>query len=119
MEALGKSRWLAVASTISWVWGVILALISISLLVPMLAGNIPATGPNLVFALTPLLLAAFAGFNGVGLRRQRKPYYVIAIVTTLAAVVLLYLLGVGLSIPGILLNIAILGVVLANTKRFS
>jgi hypothetical protein len=119
MESQGKSRWLAIVSTISWVWGAILALISISLFVPMLAGSIPATGPDLVFALTPLLLAVFAGVNGIGLRRQRKPYYVIAIVTTLATIVLLYFLRVGLSLPGIFLNICILGVVLANTKRFS
>jgi hypothetical protein len=116
----GPDPWLSIASTISWLWAALMAMVLVSLLAALPAlrqrVEVSAAVPELVGM---ALLTIGSGIGAFGLRKRKKRYRVIAAISSGAWMLVLFLARVKVSTVGILLNLAVLAIVLARWRRFS
>lgn len=101
---------LVVASGLGYAWATVILLLSIAAALAAVRGGDPVL---------PALTGALAVASGVaahGLRRARWPW--VALGASAAWIAFLVLVRLSVSLPGIAVNIAIMGLVLTNLRRF-
>lgn len=106
-----------IASTLCWLWGSLMALVSLALLVPAVAVHGVTLGPIVVPAVFMLLAAAY-GYGGYALRRQRLVGGWLA--GGAAACMAALQLRNGISRAAgvsLVVNVVIVGLVLANWRH--
>jgi hypothetical protein len=103
---------LAAASFLGYAWGAVMLALSVAVTIPALSQGPGAAGAMLV----PAVLAVASGVGAHGVRRRRWPY--VALGASAAWIAFLVLVPLKVSLLGIAVNIAILGLVLTNLRRF-
>ncbi len=96
---------------LGWLWAAVMGLLSLAALAPAVA-----QGADVARLALPLLLAAASGAGAHLLRRGRWPH--LSLGAAAAWIAFLVLVPLGVSTPGIALNVAILGLVLTSLRRF-
>ena len=105
------SNALTAAAVLAGAWGVVMLLLSVAAAIPAVA-----QGGNPAPMALPALLAVASLVSGHGIRRRRWPY--LALGAAAAWIAFLALVPLKVSVPGILLNTVIMGLVLTNLRRF-
>ncbi len=115
----GCNRWLAIASTVSWVWTVLCVLIVGSILVGLgLSGHSPG-GLVLALSVGPVVLLLIAsGASAFGIRHARKPYNWIAVVTSCAWMLWLVLTPMKVTPVGLVLQSVVFVIVAIHWRKF-
>lgn len=111
-----RPQGLSIASTLCWLWGVVLLVVGLYQIVRATAGPRSWTGPSL-YAGVLLLLGGMYVYGGYALRKQRQAG---GWVSGAAAVLMstLPLHEPAMQSPwGIVMNLAILGLILANWRH--
>jgi len=106
------NRSLAVASALGWIWAIFMALVSIAVAIPAASRS----AGEAVQMIAPALLSVASGAAAHGIRRRRWPY--LAVGASVGWVAFLAMVRLKISLPGIGLNLAILGLVLTNMRQF-
>lgn len=108
------SKWLPVASTILWVWAALTLAIGIAITYPVVVYG-PGVPPALyVF----IALALLSGVSAFGVRKQKRPFNVIAVVTGMLWILLLAAERPRVMPVGIILNAVSVATVVLNWRRF-
>jgi hypothetical protein len=103
---------LSVASALGFVWAALMLVLSIAVAIPAAAQGAGAAAMAL-----PAALAVASALGAHGVRRRRWPFVALgASAAWIAFLVLVPLKGV--SFPGIAVNVAIMGLVVTNLRRF-
>ena len=102
---------LAVASALAFGWGTVMVLVSFAVMIP----RFPRRGRRLHGGPRGALESR-AGSPGTGSGARKWPY--VALGASTAWIAFLVLVPLKISLPGIALNIVILGLVLTNLPRF-
>ena len=102
---------LSVASTLGFVWAVLMLVLSVAVAIPAAAQG---AGAAAMAVPAGLAVASAAGAHGV--RRRRWPY--VALGASAAWIAFLVLVPLKVSMPGVALNVAIMGLVVTNLRRF-
>jgi len=106
------NRQLAAAAILGWVWAVFMLLVSVAVAIPALS----AGAGEAASMLAPAALAVASAAGAHGVRRRKWPY--VALGAAAAWIAFLVLVPLKISLPGIGLNLAILGLVLTNLRKF-
>jgi hypothetical protein len=106
-----------IASTLCWLWGILMALSSVAVLIPAVAVHGLGSGPFLFAALTLLLAAAYI-YGGYAIRKQRLAGGWAG--AGAAAVMAALQLRTGIATAagvGLVVNLAILALIVANWRH--
>jgi hypothetical protein len=106
-----RSTGLTVAFALAWLWAIVMGLLSLAAIVPA-----ATRGGDVARLSLPLLLAAATAVSAQLLRRGRWPH--LALGAAAAWIAFLVMVPLKVSTPGMALNVAILGLVLTNLRRF-
>ena len=112
-QNLSSRRELKIASTLSWLWGILLLVSSVALGIPMASQGGPLVLPVLLVVLAILFCVA-----GHGVRKQRLYASWLAVVSSIASSILLLLLRFSISPVGILIGLVVTILVIKNWKSF-
>jgi hypothetical protein len=102
---------LRVASVLGFAWAAIMLLLSVAAAIPA-----AAQGGSAASLAVPALLAVASAVAAQGVRTLRRPY--VALGASAAWIAFLVLVPLKVSLPGIAVNMGILGLVLTNLRRF-
>lgn len=108
------NRQLAVAALLGWIWAILMLLISIAVTIPALSAGVKEAVPMIL----PAALSVATAVAAHGVRRRRWPYVALGAAAAWIAFLVLVPVNVKISLPGIALNVAILGLVLTNLRQF-
>lgn len=112
------NKWLAIASTIAWLWtGLILTVVASISAALVLAGNEAPAPPIVEFAFL-ILLAILNAVAAFGVRKAKSPYQIVAVLSSVAWIGVLLVWRVKVSGVGILINLAVLAIVVMQWRRF-
>ncbi len=117
-ESKGRNIWLSMASTILWVWTVLIV-VSQAFLVVGIVSMHTVDVLTLMFCSGLIVMGIASGVGAVGIRRSKRPYNFVALFSTLAWISALCFLHVRVSVVGVLLNVAVLILVLVQWRRFA
>jgi hypothetical protein len=100
-----------IASVLGWIWAVAMLLVSVAVAIPVVA-----KGESAASMAIPAALAVASALGAYGVRRLRWPF--VALGASTAWIAFLVVVPLKVSVLGIALNVAILGLVLTNLRRF-
>ena len=110
-------RWLAVASTLCWLWGAVVLVVGIALLLGAVAGPRLLSGPFVV-GVAFLLLALGYLYGGYGLRKQHSASGWVALGVAACTMILHFRNGITAAASvSLVVNLVIVGLVLANWRH--
>lgn len=112
MEESKKSVYLSVASTLAWVWGILMLLASIAIGIPAI---FMSENPGLLILM--LVIGGLYCFSGYGLRKKRRVAGVVALIIAGLILILNIIFPVRVSLLVILVNLAIIILVLISWKE--
>jgi hypothetical protein len=102
---------LSVASALGFVWAALMLVLSIAVAIPA-----AAQGAGAAAMAIPAALSVASALGAHGVRRRRWPY--VALGASAAWIAFLVLVPLKVSLLGIAVNIAIMGLVVTNLRRF-
>jgi hypothetical protein len=109
-----RSMALDVASVLGWMWAGIMLVLSIAAAIPAAAAGGAGAGAQMAL---PAALAVASAFGAHGVRRRQWPWIALGASAAWIAFLVLVPLRI-IMMPGIGLNVAILGLVLTNLRKF-
>jgi hypothetical protein len=113
------NKWLAIASTISWLWTALILMVVASIIVALVLAGDEAPAPPIVESAVLILLAILNAVGAFGVRKAKSPYQVVAVLSSVAAWIgNLLVWRVKVSGVSILINLAVLAIVLLQWRRF-
>lgn len=108
------NRQLAVAAVLGWIWAAIMGLLTAVLTIPALSAGRAEAAAMIVPAL--LCVATAAGSHGI--RRLRWPFLALGAASGWIAFLVTTPFSATIRMPGVVLNVVILGLVLTNMRNF-
>ncbi|MBA7475575.1 hypothetical protein ES707_10947 [subsurface metagenome] len=114
MEESKKRLYLSIASTLAWIWGIIMLFNAIVFGIPAIS-----MGKNFGFPLLMLVIGGLYCFSGYGLRKKRRIAGVVALVVSGLVLILNIISPARVSPLTILVNLAIIILVLINWKELA
>ncbi len=87
-QRIDKSKTLLAASTLSWIWGILMVVSSLALGIPHLY-----LGGDLAYPILLLILGMLLCFSGYGLRKKRRVSGIIALAASFTYIFSLFCYG--------------------------
>lgn len=112
MEESKKTLYLSIASTLAWIWGILMLFSAIAIGIPAIS-----MGNSLGFPILMLVIGGLYCFSGYGLRKKRRIAGVVALVVSGLVLILNIISPARVSLLAILLNLAIIILVLISWKE--
>jgi len=112
MEESKKTLYLSIASTLAWIWGILMLFSAVAIGVPAIS-----MGNSLGFPILMLVIGGLYCFSGYGLRKKRRIAGVVALVVSGLVLILNIISPARVSLLAILVNLAIIILVLINWKE--
>ena len=103
---------LSTASTLAWIWGLLMVFGGVALGFPALS-----MGHSLVLPVILFVLGSALCYGGYGLRRKRRAASILAVGVSALTVIFHLFMHVGPGPVGIIVNLAIIVLVLVNWKH--
>lgn len=111
MEESKERLYLFIASTLAWIWGILMLFTAIAFGIPAISMGATLVGPILM-----LVTAGLYCFSGYGLRKKRRIAGVVALVVPGLTLIVHVIFPVRISLLAILVNLAIIILVLISWK---
>ena len=112
MEESKKTLYLSIASTLAWIWGILMLFSAIAIGIPAIS-----MGNSLGFPILMLVIGGLYCFSGYGLRKKRRIAGVVALVVSGLVLILNIISPARVSLLAILVNLAIIILVLISWKE--
>lgn len=109
-----KKVYLSVASTLAWIWGILMLFSAIAIGIPAIS-----MGKSLGFPILMLVIGGLYCFSGYGLRKKRRIAGVVALVVSGLVLILNIISPARMSPLTILVNLAIIILVLIRWKELA
>ncbi len=109
-----KKVYLSVASTLAWIWGILMLFSAIAIGIPAIS-----MGKSLGFPILMLVIGGLYCFSGYGLRKKRRIAGVVALIVAGLILILNIIFPVRVSPLTILVNLAIIILVLISWKELA
>lgn len=109
-----KKVYLSVASTLAWIWGILMLFSAIAIGIPAIS-----MGKSLGFPILMLVIGGLYCFSGYGLRKKRRVAGVVALIIAGLILILNIIFPVRVSLLVILVNLAIIILVLISWKELA
>lgn len=112
MEESKERLYLSIASTLAWIWGILMLFSAIVIGVPAIS-----MGKSLGFPILMLVIGGLYCFSGYGLRKKRRAAGMVALVVSGLVLILNMIFPTRVSLLAILVNLAIIILVLISWKQ--
>jgi len=117
--APARNKWLAVASTISWLWAALTVLGEVAVVIPLLVDPQARIGGGWVIIIVMIVLGVVTGVGAFGIRKEESPYNFVAAFACVAWVVVLLGSSAWMNLIGLLINLSVLAIVISQWRRFT
>ena len=114
MEESKKTLYLSIASTLAWIWGILMLFSAIAIGIPAIS-----MGNSLGFPILMLVIGGLYCFSGYGLRKKRRIAGVVALVVSGLVLILNIISPARVSLLAILVNLPIIILVLTRWKELT
>ena len=114
MEESKKRLFLSIASTLAWIWGILMLFSAVAIGVPAIS-----MGKSVGFPILMLVIGGLYCFSGYGLRKKRRIAEVVALVVSGLVLILNIISPARVSLLAILVNLAIIILVLISWKELA
>jgi hypothetical protein len=102
-----------------WVWSAVGLGALASIVAALVFTGATASAAPLIEAAVLALLGVTSGVGAFGVRNGKRPYNVVAVVSAVAWIVVLFFVRVRISRFGIAINLAALAIVASQWRRFT